>query len=84
MNSISAKNSRFSLTLALILLLTLTFVFSLRAVRLKIGDYYFNQGNFDQAVNWNKTQSTQQTLLIHLPFTLSINIKINDPNVFVI
>jgi hypothetical protein len=36
------------LTLALTLLLT--WVLSLREVRLKIGDYY-NQGNFDQAVN---------------------------------
>jgi hypothetical protein len=36
------------LTLALTLLLT--WVLSLIEVRLKIGDYY-NQGNFDQAVN---------------------------------
>jgi hypothetical protein len=40
----------------LALTLTLTFVFSLREVRLKIGDYYFNRGNFDQAVNWYQTQ----------------------------
>jgi hypothetical protein len=36
--------------------LALTFVFSLREVRLKIGDYYFKQGKFDQAVNWYQTQ----------------------------
>lgn len=54
MNAINAKNSRFpsTLTLALILLLALTWVLSFRPVRLKIGDYYFNQGKFDQAVNW--------------------------------
>ena len=38
------------------LTLALTWVFSLREVRLKIGDYYFNRGNFDQAVNWYQTQ----------------------------
>ena len=42
-----------TLTLALtFLLLTLTWVLSLRPVRLKIGDYYFARGNYDQAVNW--------------------------------
>lgn len=48
----------FILTLALTLALTLllTWVLSLRVVRLKIGDYYFNRGNFDQAVNWYQTQ----------------------------
>lgn len=72
--------------LAILLIVPLLFLWliSLREVRLKIGEYYYNQGKFDQSVNWNKTQSTQQTLLIHLPFTLSIDININDPNVFVI
>ena len=49
------KNSRFSstLTLALTLLLAstlalaLAWVLSLRTVRHKIGEYYFNRGNFD-------------------------------------
>jgi hypothetical protein len=49
-NAINPKNFKFSLTLAL------TFVFSLREVRLKIGEYYFNRGNFDQAVNWYQKQ----------------------------
>ena len=56
MNAINPKNLTFSSTLALTLLLTLTlaltWVFSLRPVRLKIGDYYFKQGKFDQAVIW--------------------------------
>jgi len=65
MNSISAKNSRFSSALALTcaftfaLFLALTFVFSLREVRLKIGDYYFKNGNFDQTINWYQTQPTK-------------------------
>jgi hypothetical protein len=52
------RSSTSALSLALILLLTLalTCVFSLRAVRLKIGDYYFKRGKFDQAVNWYQTQ----------------------------
>jgi hypothetical protein len=41
-----------TLTFALLLILALTFVFSLRPVRLKIGDYYYNRGKVDQAVNW--------------------------------
>jgi hypothetical protein len=41
--------SKFLSTLTLSL--TLTWILSLRPVRLKIGDYYYNQGNFDQAVN---------------------------------
>ena len=44
------------LTLALTLALTSTWLLSLRPIRLKIGDYYYNQGNFDQAVNWYQTQ----------------------------
>ena len=52
----SSKFSKFSSTsaliFALILLLALTWVLSFRPVRLKIGDYYFNQGKFNQAVNW--------------------------------
>ena len=32
--------------------LALTWVLSFRSVRLKIGDYYFKQGKFDQAVIW--------------------------------
>lgn len=53
-----ASKSRFSCiltsasTLILILLLTLTWVLSLRPIRLKIGDYYFKEGQFDQAANW--------------------------------
>ena len=48
------KNSGFSstLTLLLTLALTSTWILSLRPVRLKIGDYYYNQGKFKQAVNW--------------------------------
>jgi hypothetical protein len=45
-----------ALILALTLALALTWLLSLRSVRLKIGDYYFKQGNFDQAVNWYQTQ----------------------------
>jgi hypothetical protein len=62
MNPTNTKRSRFlsTLTLALILLLTLalasTWFFSLRGVRLKIDDYYYNLGKFDQAVNWYQTQ----------------------------
>jgi tetratricopeptide (TPR) repeat protein len=56
MIAINAKNSRFPSTLtlafALFLTLSLTFVFSFREVRLKIGDYCFRQGKFDQAANW--------------------------------
>jgi hypothetical protein len=54
----STSTSTSTSTLALILLLTLTstWVLSLREVRLKIGDYYFNRGNFDQAANWYQTQ----------------------------
>jgi hypothetical protein len=32
---------------------------SLRSVRLKIGDYYFNQGKFDQAANWYGKEVSQ-------------------------
>ena len=39
------------LTLALTLALASAWLLSLRPVRLKIGDYYYNRGNFDQAVN---------------------------------
>ena len=52
-----ASKSRFSCiltsasTLTLVLLLTLAWLLSLRPVRLKIGDYYYDQGKFDQAVN---------------------------------
>jgi len=42
--------------LSLALFLTSTWVLSLREVRLKIGEYYFNRGDFDQAVNWYQTQ----------------------------
>jgi hypothetical protein len=52
-----------SSTLALILLLTLaltsTWVLSIRPVRLKIGDYYFERGKFYQTVNWYQTQQTK-------------------------
>jgi hypothetical protein len=40
-------------------------IMSLRCVRLKIGDYYFNQGNFDQAANWygkEVSQTSQMTI----------------------
>jgi hypothetical protein len=33
------------------LTLALTWLLSLRPIRLKIGGYYFKQGNFDQAIN---------------------------------
>jgi hypothetical protein len=62
MNPTNTKRSRFlsTLTLALILLLTLAlasaWLLSLRPVRLKIDDYYYNLGKFDQAVNWYQTQ----------------------------
>jgi len=52
----SSKFSKSSFTLTLALTLLLTWVLSLRVVRLKIRDYYFNRGNFDQAVNWYQTQ----------------------------
>jgi hypothetical protein len=56
MNPIDNKNSGivFPSTLTSILLLTLalTWVFSLRPVRIQIGDYCYNHGYFDQAVNW--------------------------------
>jgi hypothetical protein len=45
-----------TLALTFILALTSTWVLSLRPVRLKIGEYYFNRGNFYQAVNWYQTQ----------------------------
>jgi hypothetical protein len=46
---VSSSTSTLTLTLALILLLTLTstWVLSLREVRLKIGDYYLEQGKYD-------------------------------------
>jgi hypothetical protein len=57
---LASKLPKFSstsiLTLALILALALTWLLSLRIVRLKIGEYYFNRGNFDQAVNWYQKQ----------------------------
>jgi hypothetical protein len=68
MNPIDNKNSgivspstltsalTFALVAALTLALASTWLLSLRSVRLKIGDYYFNRGNFDQAVNWYQTQ----------------------------
>ena len=36
----------------MLLTLTSTWILSLRPVRLRIGDYYFNQSKFDQAANW--------------------------------
>jgi hypothetical protein len=48
--------STLTFTFVLALALTSTWVLSLRPVRLKIGEYYFNRGNFDQAVNWYQTQ----------------------------
>jgi hypothetical protein len=49
-----------TLTFALtfILALALTWLLSLRPVRLKIGDYYCGHGKFDQAVNWYQIQQT--------------------------
>jgi hypothetical protein len=44
------------LTLALIL--ALTWLLSLRAVRLKIGDYYLSHEGFDQTSNWYKDAKT--------------------------
>ena len=66
MNTTNTKYSRFSLTstliialalpllltLALTLALALAWLLFLRPIRLKIGDYYFKQGKFDQVVNW--------------------------------
>jgi hypothetical protein len=40
------------LAILLIAPLLILWLISLREVRLKIGDYYYEQGNFDQAVNW--------------------------------
>ena len=48
----SIPNTWRILILLFLIPLTLTWLLSLRPVRLKIGDYYYNQGNFDQAVNW--------------------------------
>jgi hypothetical protein len=44
--------------LAILLIVPLLFLWliSHREVRLKIGDYYYEQGNFDQAANWYQTQ----------------------------
>ncbi|MGA2462884.1 MAG: interleukin-like EMT inducer domain-containing protein [Thermodesulfobacteriota bacterium] len=41
-----------TLTFALLLILAFNWAFSSRSVRLKIGDYYFTRGNYDQALNW--------------------------------
>ena len=40
--------------LVILLLVPLIFLWliSLREVRLKIGDYYYNHGKFEQATNW--------------------------------
>ena len=57
MNPIDKKKSGIvspsasTLTLALILPLTLTWLLSLRPIRLKIGDYYYNQGKFELSAN---------------------------------
>ena len=45
-----------TLSLALTLALASAWLLSLCPVRLKIGEYYFNRGNFYQAVNWYQTQ----------------------------
>ncbi len=55
-DEMTKKTLTSTLILTLALTLLLTWVLSLRVVRLKIGDYYFNRGNFDQAVNWYQTQ----------------------------
>jgi tetratricopeptide (TPR) repeat protein len=63
-----ASKSRFyyiltsTLTLALVLLLALTWLLSLRPVRLKIGDYYFGQGKFNQMVNWYEKVARKEKL----------------------
>ena len=64
MNAINPKNSRFSLTLALTLALTLTWILSLRPVRLRIGDYYYNQGKFEFAANEHQKLATQDRLRV--------------------
>jgi len=48
----AASKSRLSCILILTLILTSTWLLSFRPVRLKIGDYYFKQGKFDQAIHW--------------------------------
>ncbi len=44
--------STLALTLCLFLTLSLSWMFSLRPIRLMIGDYYFGQSKFDQAAIW--------------------------------
>jgi len=51
----------------ILLLVPLLFLWliSLREVRLKIGDYYFGKGKFDQAANWygkEVSQTSQMTI----------------------
>jgi hypothetical protein len=57
---INMKKVIHTYSVALLLLLTsalgLTWLLSLRPIRIKIGDYYFNQGKFDQAASWYQTQ----------------------------
>jgi hypothetical protein len=50
--------STLTLALALILALTSTWLLSLRPVRLKMGDYYYNQGKYEQVANWHKDAIT--------------------------
>lgn len=57
------SKSSSTLTLSLALTLTLTWVLSLRPVRLKIGDYYLEQGNFDQAANWYEKVVKKERLI---------------------
>jgi sugar phosphate isomerase/epimerase len=57
----------------LIVPLLFLWLISLREVRLKIGDYYFNRGNFDQAVN-----SHQRLIQEHISFLKRLIPYVNE------
>jgi hypothetical protein len=57
-NLINHKTLTSALTFALVAALALTWLLSIRPVRLKIGDYYYNQGKYEQAANWHKDAIT--------------------------
>lgn len=65
MNSNNPKSlSTLALTFVLTLTLALTWFLSLRSVRLAIGDYYYNRGKFNQAVNWYEKVVRKEKLRI--------------------
>jgi hypothetical protein len=54
-----------AIILALTLILTSTWLLSLRPVRIKIGDYYFSKGNFEQAANWYEKVVRKEKLKVN-------------------